>query len=85
MALGQYSHHVGANLVGHITVGGNAVCTNYYRINFAVLHQMPRHVVGDEGDRNIFLNHLPGGESRTLQKRAGLISNHRYFFARLHR
>ena len=85
MSARQYGHHVGAYFVGHITVGSNAVCAHHYRVDLALAHHEPGHVVGDQGHRDIFLDHLPGSQTRTLQKRAGLVGDNGYAFARLDR
>jgi hypothetical protein len=73
---GQHGYHVSADLVRDVAVGGHPVGPDDHGIHFTKAHQEARHVVGDQRDRNLFLHHFPGGESRTLKERAGFIGDH---------
>src|SRR5215467_8566273 len=44
---------------------------------------MTSHVVGDQGDRNIFLCQFPGGQPRSLQERPCFICEDTHFLPRL--
>ena len=51
---------VGADLVGDVPVGGDAVGADDHRIDLAVAHQEAGRVVGDEGAGNAVLVEFPG-------------------------
>jgi hypothetical protein len=63
---GEDGHHVGADLVGRVAVGGDAVCADDDAVDLAALHDVPGHVVGDDGDGNLVLLQLPRGQARAL-------------------
>ena len=46
--LGQHRDGVGADLVGDVAVGGDAVRAHDHRVNLALAHDGARHVVGDQ-------------------------------------
>ena len=81
VAARQHCHHVGADLVGHVAVGRHPVGADDDCVDLAVRHQVAGHVVGDQGDGDAFLHHLPGGETRPLQERARLVGDDRDFFS----
>ena len=72
----QHGYHVGADLVGHIAVGRHTIRPHDDRIDLSSAHQEAGHVVGDQGDGDVFLNHFPGRQPRALQERAGFIGDH---------
>ena len=81
MLLCEHSHHVGSDLVSCITVGGNTIRSHDDAIDFALLHDMSRHVVGNDCDRNVVLGQFPRRQACTLKERPRLVCNHGDFFA----
>ncbi len=73
MLLGQNRHVVGADLVGEIAVGGNAVRAYHYGLNLAGAHEAGCHVVADHRRGNAIGHQLPSGQPRALQKRTRLV------------
>src|SRR5947209_1964439 len=63
---GEDGDHIGSDLVGRVAVGGDAVGPDDYAVNLALLHHVTGHVVRDDGDGNLVLLKLPGGEARAL-------------------
>src|SRR5581483_9623102 len=78
---GEHGNGVGADLVGNVAIGGNAVGADYDRADFSLLHDRSRHVVGDDGGGNAILHQFPGGEAGALQEGAGLVGEHLNFLA----
>ena len=70
---GQDGHRVGADLVGHVAVGGNAVSADDDGSDLALLHHRSRHVVGDDGRGNAVFHQFPGGQARALQEGTRLV------------
>ena len=52
---------VRAHLVGHITIGRNAITTHQHRIHLAPTHQQPAGPVDDHGAGHAQTPQLPGG------------------------
>src|SRR5215204_4630366 len=71
----QHRHHVGADLVGRVAVGGDAVGSDDDAVYLAPLHHVTGHVVGDDGDGNLVLLRLPRGETCALKEGACLVGD----------
>src|SRR4029077_11141329 len=71
--LREYGDRVGADLVGHVAITGDAVGAYDHAADASRLHEVAGHIVGDQGGGDAVLLQLPNGEARALQKRAGLI------------
>jgi len=74
--LGQHRHRVGSDLVGDVAVSGDAVGAHHHQVDLAGGHHVAGHVVRDQRGRDPVLGQLPGGETRALQVRAGLVREH---------
>ncbi len=72
MVAGQHRQRVGADLIRHVAIGRNAICTDPHRIDLALRHQAGRHRVGDQLAGNAQLRQLPGRQTAPLQQRARL-------------
>jgi sugar lactone lactonase YvrE len=70
---GQNSDRVSADLVGHVAVGGDAVCAHDHGLDAALTHEAGGHVVAEDGGRNAVGHQLPGGEARALQEGTGFV------------
>ncbi len=81
MVPGSDGEVVGADLVGHIAVGGNAVGADHTQVHLFGAHVVARSAVGDNPEGNAELLELPGGETAALQPRPGLVDQHLYLFA----
>ena len=68
---GEDGQGVGANLVGSVAVGGNAVGAGDDAGNLALPHQDAGGGIGHQRGRNAQLLELPGGEAGALQPGAG--------------
>ena len=64
--MGEHGEGVGANLVGGVAVGGDAVGAGDDARDVALAHQHAGGGVGDERGRYAQLLKLPGGEARAL-------------------
>ena len=71
--LGQNSDRIGADLVGHVAVGGDAVCAHDHGLDAALTHEAGGHVVAEDGGGNAVGHQLPGGEARALQEGTGFV------------
>ena len=78
---GQHGDRIGADLVGHVAIGGNAVGAHDHGANLALAHHCARHIVRDHGGGDAIFVQLPCGETRALQKWPGFIGKHMDFFA----
>src|SRR6266404_2961585 len=58
-----------ADLVGGVTVGGDAVSSGHNRAYVSGFQEMTHHVVGNQGKRDVAAVELPCCEARTLQVR----------------
>ncbi len=67
---GEHGDLVGADFVGGIAVGRDAIGSGDDGADFPGFQKVPDHVVGDQGERNVAAMQFPGGEARTLQIRA---------------
>jgi len=76
----QHRHHVGSDLVGGVTVRGDAICAYHDAIDFALLHNVTGHVVGDHGN-GILSWANSQAVRRALQKRPRLVRDHGDAFA----
>src|SRR3546814_634224 len=56
---------IGTDLVGHVTVGADAVGADYHPVHLPVLHQVRGGGVGDQGRVDAVLLQLPDVQSRT--------------------
>jgi hypothetical protein len=82
--LGQDGHVVGADLVGEVAVGGDAVRAHDNGLDLAGAHQAGGHVVADDGGGNAVGHQLPRREPRALQKGPRLVGVDVDLFALLH-
>ena len=73
---GQHRHAVGADLVRHVAVGGDAVGADDDQVDLAEPHHRAGHVVGDDRRVDAVLDQLPRGQPRALQKRPRLVGEH---------
>src|SRR5579871_951243 len=73
MLAGQNCQAIGADLVGDIAVGGDAISAHEDGVDARLAHEMRRHVVGNQREWDVFLLQLPGGEPRALQDGPGFI------------
>lgn len=74
---------VGADLVGHVAVGGRAVGANQDDVHLAGAHEVAGGVVGDDIIGDAALLKLPGRETRPLQTGAGFVYQYMNLFALL--
>ena len=70
---GQDGDRVGADLVGHVAVGGDAVCAHDHGLDAALAHEAGGHVVAEDGGGNAVGHQFPGGEARALQEWTGFV------------
>ncbi len=75
---------IGADLVRGIPVGGHTVRTHDDLPDDARAHEIPGHVVGDEGHAYVIFQELPGRQARPLQIRTRFTGVHLDAFAFLH-
>jgi hypothetical protein len=59
---------IGADLVGDVAVGGDAVGADDHRVDLALAHQDAGGVVGDQGVRHAVLGQFPGGEQALVAR-----------------
>ncbi len=64
---------VRADLVGRVTVGGDAVGPDDHHVDALLPHDLRRHVIADERHVDAGLLELPCGEPGALQQRARLV------------
>ncbi len=64
---------VGADLVGDVTVGGDAVGSDDDGLNAALVHEGGGHVVAEDGGGDVVLHELPCGEAGALKEGTGLV------------
>ena len=82
---GQHGDRIGADLVGHVAIGGNAVRAHDHGVDLALLHDGAGHAVADHRGGDAIFVQLPGGQPRALQERTGLIGIDIQLFSLLHR
>ena len=70
---GQDGDVVGADLVGKVAVGGDAVRAYDDGLDAAGTHQAGGHVVADDGGGDAVGHQFPRGKARALQKRPRLV------------
>src|ERR1019366_2211850 len=70
---GQHGHAVGADFIGDVSVGSDAVCAHHDAADAPGFKKVPGHVVGNQGGANAVSLQFPDGETGALQKRAGFI------------
>jgi sugar lactone lactonase YvrE len=70
---GQDGDRVGADLIGHVAVGGNAVCSHDHGLDAALAHEAGGHVIAEDSGGDAVGHQLPGGEARALQEGAGFV------------
>ncbi len=78
---GEDGDGVGADLVGGVAVGGDAVCADDDGGDAALRHEVAGHVVADEGGGDVVFEQLPGGEACALVEGAGLVGEDVDLFA----
>ena len=81
----QDRHTVGADFVGGVAIGCNAVRAHDHSLNTPRLHQAGGHVVADYRGGNLVGHQLPRRQPRALQKRPRLIGINVNVFALLDR
>src|SRR6185437_10793806 len=59
---GEDSDVVGADFVGHVAIGRDAVGSDDDGLNFSFAHETGGHVVADDGGGNVVGHQFPGGE-----------------------
>src|SRR5882724_11245629 len=74
-------NHIGSDLIGDVSICGDAIRPNDHAIDFARLQEVPGHAIGDQRNRNVLLRKLPGRQPRALKERPGLIGVDSYLFA----
>ena len=70
---GEDGDGVGADLVGGVAVGGDAVRADDDGLDAALAHEVGGHVVAEDGGGDVVLHELPGGEAGALEEGAGLV------------
>ena len=70
---GEDGEAVGADLVGGVAVGGDAVCADDDGVDAALLHEVGGHVVAEDGGGDGVLHELPGGEAGALEVGSGFV------------
>jgi hypothetical protein len=73
----EHGERIGADLVRHVAVGGDAVGPHDHEVDFAASHQVAGHVVRDERAGDAFLHAFPGREACALQVGARLARDDR--------
>src|SRR6185369_11972004 len=73
VVLGQDGQAVGADLVGHVALGGDAVRAHDDHLDLARLHQRGGRAVGDEGVGDLGVLQLEGRQTGALQVGPGLV------------
>ncbi|MOA41671.1 hypothetical protein D3C78_1636540 [compost metagenome] len=63
----QYRQAIGANLVGDVTVGSDAIGPDPYGVDLALRHQTGRHGVTNQSVGDTQFTQLPGGQPAALQ------------------
>ena len=76
---------IGADLVGHVPIGGNAVRAHNHAADAAGFQEMAGHTVCDESGGDMILLQFPHGEARTLEERTRFIGEYVDFLALLDR
>ena len=71
--MGENGHAVRPDLIRRVTVGRDAVRAHNHGLDLALLHEMSRHVIGDEGHWDAVFGEFPGCQARPLKERPGLI------------
>jgi len=71
MPVCQNRHHVGADLVGGVTVGGDTIGPHHHDIDLLLSHQAADGIIGDQRNRNAGTTQFIGGEAAALEKRSG--------------
>ncbi len=64
---GEHGDLIGADFVGGVAVGGNAVSASDDGAHFSGLQEVAHHIVGDEREGNAAAMQLPGGEACALE------------------
>ncbi len=74
--LGRHGQTVGADLVGGIPIGGDAIGTDDDPVHQPALHERGRGRIDDELKRDLLALQFPGGQTRPLQPGPGLADPH---------
>ena len=67
----QHGQIVGADLVGSIAIGGNAVGTDDHGLYLTLLHKLAGGTVRDKRDRDAVVEQFPAGKAAALQPGPG--------------
>jgi hypothetical protein len=70
---GEDGDAVGADLVGDVAVGGDAVSSDDDGLDAAPTHERRGHVVAEDSGGDVVLHELPCGEAGALKEWAGLV------------
>ena len=70
---GEDGYAVGADLVGDVSVSGDAVCADDDGLDAALAHEGGGHVVAEDGGGDVVLHELPCGETGALEEGTGLV------------
>ena len=80
----QQGNAIGADLVGRVAVGGNAVGPHHHRLHKPLAHEERAGIVAGDGNGDIVLVQFPGREARALEEGPRFIGNNLDAFALLH-
>ncbi len=73
MFLAEHREAIGADLVRHVAVPGDAVRADNGEVDHIVVHEIAGHVVRDQRAGDLLLHELPRGQTRALEHRTGLV------------
>ncbi len=65
---GQHGDRIGADFVGDIAIGSDAVGAHHDATNSAGMQEVAGHVVGDQSGGDVIVLQFPDGEARALQE-----------------
>jgi hypothetical protein len=70
---GEDGDVIGADLVGDVSVGGDAVGADDDGLDLALAHEAGGHVVAEHGGGDAVVHQLPRSETRALEEGAGFV------------
>ena len=59
---GQHGQHVRADLIGRVTIRGDAVSTGKNNIHLTTAHQRGRHIIADKGRVDFLTEKFPASQ-----------------------
>ena len=83
--MGEDGFFVGADLVGHIAVGCNAVCAHHHHIDFTARHEGGGCYIGYYRDIDAVASQFPRRKAGALEKRPGFVRQHMNLFSSFNR